>query len=325
VTIPLCPPTIVFGSKTPDLRISMKGGVQKVFCNNNPTLHLTEASLNENGTYEMGVVLGRLCREKCRPGRSATQPCPAFASSHMVGTENKGLATVEMRAFPEWEECPGVRALLDLTDTTEERYLLLSYIRDRFGDERTWRDELVTDWNKHWYHVEEKWGDWSRRSVFDSMLWATLRYPALIPQAWLNYLYAASEDEIKILDEYPSRVDFIAFHGGQRHVIEIDGPSHYASYDEATHEYTVDERAYARNLKIARSLLRDTWVLTRIARIEVRDVMQADWPEMEGLYDLMKLLPGTRKGYPNPSLPETLREALRDVEMASVAHEDIPF
>src|SRR5207253_527765 len=97
----------------------------------------------------------------------------------------------------------------------EERYLLLSYIEDRFGHERTWRDELVGEWNAHWHRVEERWGDWSRRGVFDSMVWATVRCPALIPQAWLNYLYAASEEEIRILDHYPSRVDFIAFHRGE--------------------------------------------------------------------------------------------------------------
>ena len=40
-----------------------------------------------------------------------------------------------------------------------------------------------------------------------------------------------------------------------------------------TRRYSVDERAYARNLKIARSLERDDWRLTRVGRIEVRDAM----------------------------------------------------
>jgi len=161
---PLCPPTIVFGSKTPDLRISMRGGVQKVFCNNNRTLHLSEASLID-GTFPMSALLGPLCRKHCRPGRPEHQPCPAFVSNYKVGTENKGLATVEMRQFPEWETCAGVKALLDLTHTPEERYLLLSYIDDRSGHERAWRDELIGNWNEHWHRVDERWGDASRRGV----------------------------------------------------------------------------------------------------------------------------------------------------------------
>lgn len=328
---PLCPPTIVYGSETPDLRMSMKGGVQRVFCNNNRTLHLSSESLNDEGTYEMGALLGSLCRELCRPARTFPhQPCPAFVSSWKVGKKDyPGLATVEMRPVPEWEACAGVHALLEANDTLEERFLLRSYLGDRFGHERVWRDELVSDWNSHWHRVENRWGEWSRSAVFDAMLWATIRCPALIPQAWLNYLFAASEDEQKILDRYPSRVDFIAFHGGRRHVVEVDGPSHYASYDERFHDYHVDERAYARNLKIARSLAGDEWILTRIARVEVHDVIESDFPEIEGI-GLVSLLPGSRDEYPQTSLPLSLREALMEVEHAAAAavapaDDDIPF
>jgi hypothetical protein len=56
------------------------------------------------------------------------------------------------------------------------------------------------------------------------MMWWTLRFPALIPQVWLNWLSAAPEDEQRALEENPSRVDFVAFWNGERHVIEIDGP-----------------------------------------------------------------------------------------------------
>jgi len=37
----------------------------------------------------------------------------------------------------------------------------------------------------------------------------------------------------------------MAFYNNQRHIIEIDGPSHYADYDETTGTYSVSERAYA--------------------------------------------------------------------------------
>ena len=80
---------------------------------------------------------------------------------------------------------------------------------------------------------------------------------------------------MKVLDENPSRVDFVSFVNGTGHLIEIGGPSHYAAYDEVTYSYRVDEMAYARNLKIARSLASEGWVLTRIARVEIRDVRAA--------------------------------------------------
>ena len=51
---------------------------------------------------------------------------------------------------------------------------------------------------------------------------------------------------MKVLDENPSRVDFVSFVNGTGHLIEIDGPSHYAAYDEVTYSYRVDEMAYAR-------------------------------------------------------------------------------
>jgi very-short-patch-repair endonuclease len=119
-----------------------------------------------------------------------------------------------------------------------------------------------------------------------------------------------------------SRVDFLAFWGGERYVIEIDGPSHYCDYDG--NAYKVDERAYARNLKIERSLRHDGWNVTRIARIEVRDAMADDWFETLGL---LGILPFYRSDS-YPEQPSASDLGLREIDCSAAAHaafDDIPF
>jgi hypothetical protein len=323
MTNALLPPTLIYGSAMPDVRFRSRGGQHIFFCRNNWNLHLTDNDL-PHGTYEAGSLLSGLCREFCLPTRADShQPCPAFVASHKVGTENHGLAPVEMHPFPMWEECLGVQKLLDMTETPEERFFLLNYLEDKGGEESGWRRELVELWNSSWHRVEEGWGETSRRSKFDRMLWWTLRFPALIPQVWLNWLHSASEEDLKILDEYPSRVDFVGFWTNERHLIEIDGPSHYASYDESRRRYEVDERAYARNLKIARSLQRDEWKLTRIARIEIRDVQEGDFAEFEA-YKFLEVLPFYKIEY--PTRDSTLAPGLSELHpFVLAASDDIPF
>lgn len=299
----LYPPTIIFGTEMPDIRLKQVAGSQVYFCRANMNLHLGEKDFDE-GTYEAGNLLGRLCREHCVGHRGSSladhQPCPAFVKTWKIGTEKKGLAMVEMHPVPKWELCGGFQKLMEISKWPEEAYFLRAYLDDKYADESAWREHLVAQWNAHWHLVPEGWAHNSRRGKFEQMLWWTLRFPALIPQVWLNWLANASERDMKLLDENPSRVDFLAFWQGERHVIEIDGPSHYADWDGQS--YRVDERAYARNLKIERSLRKDGWQVTRIARIEVRDVMEDDATAFLGAMALLKVLPF----YPNQGYPEQL-------------------
>lgn len=246
-----------------EIRFRWKRGKQQYFCLNNRTLHLTDRDFR-HGTFEAGQLLAPMCREFCVPQRSPHQPCPAFVSSHKIGTENLGLATVDFNSYQKWEECAGVRALLDLTETLEERVFLLNYLDENGGAESQWRTNLVASWNAAWNHVDEGWAAASRRGKFDQMIWWTFRFPALVPQVWLNWLHMASAEDQRALEEKPSRVDFVAFHNGQGHIVEIDGPSHYANYDSTTHSYAVNDRAYAKTLKIWRSLKADGWQVHRL-------------------------------------------------------------
>jgi hypothetical protein len=164
-------------------------------------------------------------------------------------------------------------------------------------------------------------------------MWRTVRFPALIPQVWLNWLHSASEEHLRALDENPSRVDFVAFYRGDRHLVEIDGPSHYAAYDEVTRSYTVDESEYARNLKIARSLQREGWTLTRVGRIEVKDAMpdeddaeDGDFGQYAAIGSMLRILPfPTRDGYPTRPSYRKLGWAEIGDAISSAAYDDVPF
>lgn len=313
------PAHIIYGKEMPDLRF--RG--ERYFCRKNRNIHLKDEHL-PHGTYEAGQLLAQFCREFCVPTRKLqAQPCPGFIESHTVHTvhnEYRTLATVTGNTF--LKRCAGVRRLLDLTQTREERQFLAMYLQLRATDEYAWRDELISDWNDNWASVEDDFLHTPTEKL-DAALWRTLRFPALIPQAWLNWLNATPED--RVLDEEPSRVDFMAFHCGQRHIIEIDGPSHYASYNETTNTYTIDESMYARNLKIARSLQRNGWILTRIGRSEVREAMSSgDWLDDASVWSklkLLKILPfPKRNAYP----PLLTYEELGLPELA-VTHVEVPF
>lgn len=322
------PKTIFYGTKPLEIRLRSEGSEQTFFCLNNRTLHLTEKHFLRE-TYPAGSFLGQLCREFCEPTRDPMMPCPAFVQSYKVGKdEYKGLASVELHPIPQFEACAGVEKLLGTIEMTdEEKFFWLQYHEDKYADESKWRDGLVEGWNAGWYELPEGWGPKSRRGKFDRAMWWTLRYPALIPQVWLNWLHMASEQDQRRLDENPSRVDFMAFVDGARHVIEIDGPSHYADWDGST--YRVDEREYAKNLKIARSLQRQGWVLTRYGRIEVASAMTVSEDEPFDRWfrcvEMLRVLPFYKREYPKQLTFEKLGVPELQARFVPSADDNIPF
>ncbi|MDP2936577.1 MAG: hypothetical protein Q8O86_08820 [Dehalococcoidia bacterium] len=100
-----------------------------------------------------------------------------------------------------------------------------------------------------------------------------LSLPALIPQVWLAYVYDPyvnpKDVEKTVLRDMPSRVDFLLVKDGERHIVEIDDPSHYAIFDEETRRWEVDEERYTRNLRIEGGLKRQKWFVHRFSNSEV--------------------------------------------------------
>ena len=112
--------------------------------------------------------------------------------------------------------------------------------------------------------------DWRHDAITFGLIDLVFDFPALIPETWLNYVGPdKTEADERHLAENPSRVDFVVFVEGRKYVIEIDGPSHYADFDEQERTYTVSEERYAKNLAIERSLRRQGWEINRFANVEV--------------------------------------------------------
>jgi hypothetical protein len=150
--------------------------------------------------------------------------------------------------------CPGVKRLMSYCQTEPQR---------RFFE--LWCHTFIYPLREGWNAGADYSPEWSERAL-------DLRYafPALIPEVWLNYLgpRKSADDELH-LAENPSRVDFVMLSGGTKCVIEIDGKSHYADYNQDANRWVPDERRYTRNLKIERSLRRQGWEIHRFSDLEV--------------------------------------------------------
>jgi hypothetical protein len=123
-----------------------------------------------------------------------------------------------------------------------------------------------------------------------------------------------------MLERHPSRVDFVAFWRGGKYVVEIDGPSHYAVWNGDS--YLVNEKEYARNLRIERSLKWEGWPVTRIGRWEVEEAMQEGFPKW---HQLLSALPfGSENGYPEQWDAENVIPEL-GTPVFALTDDDIPF
>jgi hypothetical protein len=91
-----------------------------------------------------------------------------------------------------------------------------------------------------------------------------LKYPAFLPQVHLNFIRAADlpEDhpDRHFYDSNVGRVDFVFVAKGERHIIEIDGPTHHAT-----------EKGYTRNLRVERTLRHQGWHVHRFSNLEVKE------------------------------------------------------
>ncbi len=105
----------------------------------------------------------------------------------------------------------------------------------------------------------------------------TLRHPALIPQAWLNWIHYTPQNKnrLKKLKQEPFRVDFVLFYSGRKIVMEIDrvfqfnGNNNGGKKGETYLSESHFER-YAESLKKDRWLRRQGWEVWRFSESEIR-------------------------------------------------------
>src|ERR671918_1440729 len=132
----------------------------------------------------------------------------------------------------------------------------------------------------------------------------------LLPQVWLNYEFGTQTSR----SQSPGRVDFACFFRGQKHAIEIDGPSHYSHWDEGRRCYVADGERYTATLQADRWLRRLGWKSHRFSNneIDVAEIKRlpggTDYRILNHLQDdiAFELFGGDHEQYPQPRVPGLL-------------------
>jgi len=298
---------IIFGAidkahPYPQLNFKDVGGLPRVFSRTNYNLFLQPAeaeSLSWKIFLEkldgiLGDVAGRkLGQRDCYVCARAGFPCRLYVKSVQEGVDvqfTTGSAELICRRVELWSRseveqalplssCALVQALFKMTETEAERKFLADYIRwvlwcesIDFTDEGDEVDKLKPVIER--FDKDADYRPWKAKRDLDNLVLSNM--PALVPQVWLNYIYDShlgpKDPERAYLRANPSRVDFIMLWQGMRHIIEIDGPEHYAS--PKGDKYIIDEEQYTKNLMIERSLRNLGWMVHRFSNLEV---LQSEW------------------------------------------------
>jgi len=111
----------------------------------------------------------------------------------------------------------------------------------------------------------------TKRSALEFCNW-----PALIPQAWVNWIHYEPRDKERALRQKkePFRVDFAMFRESRRIVIEVDGSSHFSEIldidpqsDRIKFEPSLEK--YTEHLKKDRWLRKQGWEVWRFSDLEL--------------------------------------------------------
>jgi very-short-patch-repair endonuclease len=288
------------GPRQPELRLH--GQVHYSLTNRN--LFVPESRLDQDGTYSISAFL----LERTTLGGWSTdqpislskdqeiptcreclfKPCPMIVKDFSTrvakrevdqsGTGYEPLivsSDIDFWKTPRIDLCPAISCLMDLCQTDTERKFLLRYYELAFGG---WVEiqEGIFDWQEMGYCRADWLNEWHDRQaelppryrdpahVSLSVL-RGLAAPVLLPQVWINYEFGTQESRAPL----PSRVDFACFSRGQKHAIEIDGPSHYSRWDERQRCYVGDEEQYTATLQADRRLRWLGWKSHRFSNNEI--------------------------------------------------------
>lgn len=295
------PYPIIFGALNKDnpfprLNLKTEHGVQKVFSRTKYNLFLDDADKRAN--LSVGQFIKQLremaggCAQCIKPWNCCRLFIDSIVPSKIVeihGSKRRINSWIESQeeAFPNWDACGMYHLWLSQTQTPAEKrflekYLSLAGLIEEYPEENTiaglgldaaW---LIDFWNRDRDALKER--GVGRISDLDNELLTGLRYgnanlPALIPQVWLNWIYdpklGLADSQREHLHDNPSVVDFVMLHNGKKHIIEIDDPGHYATFDKNQQKYVVSEEEYTKNLRIERRLRWDGWAIHRFSNWEI--------------------------------------------------------
>lgn len=171
--------------------------------------------------------------------------------------------------------CSKIKWLTGLTETKYEMHFLMNYLRWALSCVLYYRvfssnpafkliDEAIRDFSEATKLGakevgDEGWNFWIRTQFLHQ-----LKIPMLIPQVLINHVSTQrlppEHPDKLFFKENISRADFAMLNRRKKHIIEIDGLSHFK-----------DEAAYVRNLLIDRSLKRNGWTVHRFGNLEIKE------------------------------------------------------
>ena len=106
------------------------------------------------------------------------------------------------------------------------------------------------------------------------------KFPALIPQVWVNWLHYNSGDSERaaLLKKQPFRVDFALFTQERRLIIEVDGSTHFGAAsgidERGVIRLDADMQAFTEHLRRDRWLRRQGWEVYRFSNKEIEDLAE---------------------------------------------------
>jgi hypothetical protein len=286
------PRPLMYGPSFPSIRMVMREGAQVFESRTNQNLFLDGEDFTADGTFTMARLLRTLppCQGCGDPHNEVESTCPMVVQDSDWADGKPTSWTMHGR--PQYSACPGMDLLFGYCNSGAQKRFLMAYCMALFarGLESVMRlakiDQVIERAEGSYTSLEFLRA--TERFALDELL----AFPALIPEAWLNAIGAdRTEEDVAHLSENPQRVDFVLFPEWKRCVIEIDGPSHYATYDEEARRYDVSEELYTKNLRIERSLRRQGWDIYRFSNQEVKATY------VEGFRPLVAHVPGAAQGY----------------------------
>jgi hypothetical protein len=171
--------------------------------------------------------------------------------------------------------CSKIKWLISLTETKCETDFLLNYFRwallcvifhPYFSSKTALElvDESIRDFSEAVGLGAQEIGDKNWNFWVRIQFLKKLTIPLPIPQILINHISTPKlppgHPDKLFFKENMSRADFAMFNHGKKHIIEIDGLSHFK-----------DEASYVRNLLIDRSLKRDGWIVHRFGNLEIKE------------------------------------------------------
>jgi hypothetical protein len=261
------PHPLVFGPSFPDFTMTTKNGQQVFTSRTNQNLFFSDWDFTDQGTYTMAALLKWI---------GTTEECMPLIFDASTDLED-GSSDWHFADEPRWDASDAFSRLLGFCDSSaEQQRFLLEWCKAQYARDL---EEAFLE------YVSRVGSEAATRAVGGfgyataALMDVVFDFPALIPETWLNAVRPERTDaEIRHLAENPQRVDFVLFAQARKCVIEIDGPSHYAEFNEQG--YLVSEELYSRNLAIERSLRRQGWDIFRFANIELRRASGEDFARL---------------------------------------------